>query len=378
MLRRSRGAVLALVLSLPVACNQNSGETTGASSATTPVTSAQAAPTVEAKAPNTKKTRGARGRRGGGGIAQALYNAALREIGLPEAKVAELEKLMPEPAGDAAGRDGAKGMHEAMIAGIEAGKLDIATFDEQNAAMEKKQAERKEGQQKLLNSLHAALDPAQRKAAAEAVQKRETERAERMAKRSDAAGKAGDDKAGDDKKPGVRRGAGAWARGGRGGIHGGALGFERMLGRLELDEAQQKKVDAIKAKIDAAQPSEADRKKQQEAAKKVHETVLAEFQKDSFDAAKLELAPARKAPDMKKHIGYANELLAVLTPEQRSKLVEAMKSGAGRRPMMGPGGRGMRRRPMGFGGPGSPGPAPADSPLDDELDDLDDMGLDGE
>ncbi|HMR79022.1 MAG TPA: thiosulfate oxidation carrier complex protein SoxZ, partial [Polyangiaceae bacterium] len=116
-------------------------------------------------------------------MVHALYNAALNDIGLPAEKVAELEKLQPERKRDESRMEAAKSRQAAMIAGIEAGKLDSAKFDEDKSAMEKKMAEQKEAQQKLLGDLHAALDPAQRKAAVDAVKKQHAARDERMAQK---------------------------------------------------------------------------------------------------------------------------------------------------------------------------------------------------
>lgn len=381
-LRTSTFALLSLTLLLPLGCEKAPEGAAGAASAASPVASTQTTPTPEAT-PDKKGKRGKRGMRGGG-VVHALYNAALNDIGLPAEKVAELEKLQPERKRDESRMEAAKSRQAAMIAGIEAGKLDSAKVDEDKSAMEKKMAEQKEAQQKLLGDLHAALDPAQRKAAVDAVKKQHAARDERMAQKKAEGDKAEGDKAVEDGDSKKGKGFARKGRGGRGGpggragrgggmFHGGNFGFDRMLGRLDLDDAQQKKVEAIKAKMESERPSETELQAKRDAMKKTSDAVLAAFEKDTFDPKTLELSPARKAPDTKKHVAHANELLAVLTADQRTKLAEQMKRMGEMRG--GRGGRGARGR-GGPGGKGGPMGGPPGEPMDDGLDAFDDMGDD--
>jgi Spy/CpxP family protein refolding chaperone len=117
---------------------------------------------------------------------------------------------------------------------------------------------------------------------------------------------------------------------------------------LDLDDAQQKKVQAIldKAKDDKATPPDP------EATKKKWDSLLSEFEKDTFDAKKLEAFTDKAEGRM---MGPMNpkvlaEILPILKPEQREKLAARMEKG-----------------PMHKGPPGmAPMPPGAKAPDDDD------------
>jgi Spy/CpxP family protein refolding chaperone len=187
------------------------------------------------------------------------------------------------------------------------------------ADVEKGMQAAKERGDAALNELHAALDPAQRKAVVAAVRAKQAKMAEHVRPE----GKEGrEDKAGKGKD-----GYGKWK-------------LEKMTKNLDLDAAQQKTVDGILAKHADKEPQ--DREHMREEMKKRMDALLTAFEGDAFDAKKLDAsfpAGGKMRDSMKEHVKVLAELVPVLKPEQREKLVATMDRGMkGRRGMMGHGG----------------------------------------
>ena len=111
--------------------------------------------------------------------------------------------------------------------------------------------------------------------------------------------------------------------------------IDRMTKNLGLDEAQQKKAEAI-VPSDELKKMEADREEE----KKHLEALLAAFEKDGFDAKKVPTRDPKKVrgPFLEQAKVF-EKLVPILKPEQREKLASGMehaRGGGG----MGPGGPG--------------------------------------
>lgn len=289
--------------------------TTAPSASAAPATSAAAALTTDAGAATAAIDAGAteasarmRPVRGTAG----LFLVAARDAKPTDEQKTKLEAITKELTDDdpPKGPEG-KQAHEDLVAGIKAGKIDEAKMQTHYAAMEKAAQARLDEEAQALGKLHAALTPEQRKAVAADVKARLAKREEHMKKRGDAEDK--EREAGRAKKR-----------------------AERMTKDLGLDADQAKKVEAVVAKHGGKDTGEGHTKKLVAAADA--------FEKDTFDAKKLEAftgggkeAKARVQDDVKLY----GELLAIVKPEQREKL-------AGQIEKRGHGGRG------GFHGRGGP------------------------
>ncbi len=327
----TRAISLLLALGL-LACDKEKPADTASPTPSTTVTatasvvaSASAAPSADVKKPHRKGGRG--------GLASMMLRAAEDKVPEAKATVDDLQKKLKE--GETP-RDEMKALHAGVIAGIKAGKIDVAKHDADLAAAEKAMKAMKEKEAETLNSLHAALKPEQRKAVVAEVR-------DKMAKR--AAKWKDKDKDGDG-KPDMKM------KGGPGGHHG------FMTKDLGLDDAQQKKADAIFAKKDPKAMPDMD------AMKKRMDAFLDAFEKDGFDAKKLDPAedkmPFMRGPHDPKAM---NEFLAILKPEQREKLAAKMEKMGG--PKMG----GPKMGGPKMGGPGGPGGPPPGADDDDDDDD---------
>jgi Spy/CpxP family protein refolding chaperone len=209
-----------------------------------------------------------------------------------------------------------KDLHTDLIAGVRAGKIDTTKLEPRYAAIEKAIGESQAKEADGLNALHAALDATQRKAVTANVRAKQAMREEKMAHRE------GGDAGADGGKP-------MWSS---------KRSVDRLVRGLDLDADQQKKVDAVVAKEDAAKhPDPAEMKKNLDA-------MLTAFEKDTFDAKKLDLFDSKKMRGpMEQETKLLGQIVPILKPEQREKLAAKMEKGpnphAGR-------GAGFRPRPM--------------------------------
>jgi Spy/CpxP family protein refolding chaperone len=196
--------------------------------------------------------------------------------------------------------------HADLIDGLKANKIDMTKMQAHYAEIDKLAQARQDEEATALNGLYALLDPTQRKMVTASVR---TDQAEREAKW---AARANDGGAGDAGGPGD-----AWK--GR---------LERMTNELDLDAAQQKSVSALLAKA----PSEG---AQRTESKKRMDALLTSFEGATFDAKKQALDGSSKPHDMlDRQVQFLSQLLPILKPEQRDKLVVKMRppaSGMGRR-----------------------------------------------
>jgi GTPase involved in cell partitioning and DNA repair len=102
-----------------------------------------------------------------------------------------------------------------------------------------------------------------------------------------------------------------------------ALSAGKPIRGIELDAEQQKKVDALAPKDDGkgGKPDMTEMKKRVEA-------LLGAFEKDPFDAKKVDAFDVKKmrAP-MEEETKLLGQLLPILKPEQRERLAEKMEKG---------------------------------------------------
>jgi Spy/CpxP family protein refolding chaperone len=303
-LHRAFGLALPIAMTLAIGCSSTetpppAPTATATAAVTAPV--ATAAPTATSAARDHAKKRW----RGGRGIAGMLFHAA-DDLDLKDAQKATVEKLA-EQLRAGGPRTEMKDYHTALVAQVRAGKIDAAKLDPLHAAVEKAEQARKDKEAEALNGLYAALEPAQRKALVAAVRAKQAEHAGKMEKKAEDTD---------------------WAK-----HH-----LEHLTKQVDLDAAQQKRVEPLMAK-DAHPAPDAMRDEM----KKHGDAVLAAFEADGFDAKKLEAAPpAGKKGPQAAHVDFLTALLPILKPEQREKLAASMeKMPEGRHEGgMGPGGGG--------------------------------------
>jgi Spy/CpxP family protein refolding chaperone len=276
-----RALWLAIPVALVIGCKDESAPapapTVAATATAEAVKSAAPAPTAT---PTAAADHGKHKGRRRPGIVGAMFHAA-HALDLKDAQKATLEKLTTDLHGGGGQMQEMKDYHAALTAQVKAGKIEPAKLDPLQAAAEKAQKANRDKEAEALNGLYALLEPAQRKALVAAV------RAKQAARKAPDPAKAE---------------AHAKER------------MEHLTKTLDLDAAQQKKVEPLLAK-DAPPANMADEMK------KHSDAVLTAFEGDGFDAKKLE--PAGPPPGkgmMASHVAFLTALLPLLKPEQREKL----------------------------------------------------------
>jgi Spy/CpxP family protein refolding chaperone len=312
---KTRLFALTIVLAIPACDGSSSGD-----GATSPTPGTTSAPVVTASAPPPAVSSAApagsvdpkaavdavmkKGERGHGfGPVGMLLSAARDEATLKDAQKAELDKIEAslKPA-DAGPPKEMKDVHDAMLAGVRAGKLDTAKIDAAQAAMEKSMAAHQEKEAAALTALHKLLDPAQRKAVVAAIRAKQAARDEKMAARKANSATDKDDYV--SKK------------------------LVRMQRELDLDETQKKSVQAL---LEKDKPAAGGWDAMRAEMKKRNDALLTAFEADAFDAKKVDLTMPGKPKDMmKSRVAFVTGLLGILKPEQREKLATSMEKPMGR------------------------------------------------
>jgi arsenate reductase len=234
---------------------------------------------------------------------------------------------------DAVPSSAVKDLNADVVAGMKAGKIDMAKLEPRFVALDNEREVRRGKEAEAVNALWAALDPAERRtvvAEARAAQAAR-ERALQAPKDKENAEESAEQQA-------------EWKR----------HRVERMAKDLGLDSEQQKKVEPIVTKPDdhaAAVAMYAE-------AKKKTDPLLAAFESDAFDAKKLDAfkAPGKKGRGaVESGIKLMSQIVPILKPDQREKLAATFDT---RMMMVGmthsaaaPGGRARHMRPFGAGGP---------------------------
>jgi Spy/CpxP family protein refolding chaperone len=251
------------------------------------------------------------------GRAGLLLSAASNlELKDPE-KTQKLDAIAKSFADDEGKQNEAKAIHDELVAQVKAGKIDTAKLEPLYVALEKAAKAHHEKEVVALDGIYAALGPLERKTMTDSLRKKLAAR-EAIAQSHKAATDGGAPK--------------------------GPSLVDRMTKNLGLDEAQQKKAEAI-VPSDELKKMEADREEE----KKHLEALLVAFEKDGFDAKKVPTRDPKKvrAPFLEQAKVF-EKLVPILKPEQREKLASGMEHARGGGGPMGPGGPGggLGRRSM--------------------------------
>lgn len=306
----------------------NGGSSSGATSATTTAalsasSSAAAAPTGSTSAQIAAARRNAMMVRAGGAVG-ALFRAA-SQMELSDEQKTKIEGIATElreadkneQADGGGARKEMKALHDELVAGVKAGRIDQGKLEPHYAILEKDAKERAARDVDGLGKLHGVLDADQRKKLGEQVKKQEDERNERAKK-----AEASHADAGPRPSPQKRR-------------------YERYGKDLDLDTDQKKKLDAMIPNEDAKAASAM----REDAKKRVDATIDA-FTKDAWDGKGIpgpDIKQVRKPMD--EQVKFFNQLIPILKPDQKEKLASRLEKetaggelgehGGRRRPGMG-------------------------------------------
>jgi hypothetical protein len=243
--------------------------------------------------------------------AGALFRSAralpdLRPEQKAKVDAAEAGAREPDPT-----RAEAHALHNELSSELKSGAVDAPKLDGMLAAIERSAQAHEAEEAKSVDGLWAALDPAQRKTVSAEIRKRQGPRL----------GGAHADASAGARRPEVA-----------------ARRLARLTRELDLDADQQKKIDAILAKEDKASPDP------RAETKRRFEDLLDAFERDGFEASKLEIFSAAgktaRAPHQR-DVDLVTQILPILKPEQRDKLATKMDVGSVRR--FGRLGRGLAR-----------------------------------
>ena len=229
------------------------------------------------------------------GLAGAFFRAAL-DTELTDDQKAAIDKLEEPAKNDPGTRHEISAYHADLVASLKMGRFDGAKIQADEATFAKATQARQEEQATALNGLHETLTADQRKAVVEAIRTSQAAHEHAPAAMSDA-------------------GASEWT----------ARRLERMKSQLVLDLDQQKEVAAVLAK--SAPPASA-AQAHFDAMKKQMDTLLAAFEKDAFDAKKLDISatPGRKPTEaLDRQVKYLEQLLPILTAGQRDRLAASIE-----------------------------------------------------
>jgi Spy/CpxP family protein refolding chaperone len=224
------------------------------------------------------------------GLAGSFFRAA-KDSDLNDDQKASIAKLEEPLQGEPGPRREMAALHADLVAGVKDGKIDASKVAADEAAVAKMLATHDEEQATALTGLHDALTPAQRGAVADAV---------RTARERP--------------PPSPPAGAPDWA----------TRRLDHMKSQLVLDEDQQKQVAAVLARV---APTPAAAQAHYDALKKQVEAAATAFERDTFDAKKIDLsaAPGKKVTDpFDRQIKYLTLLLPILTPGQRDRFASLM------------------------------------------------------
>lgn len=321
MTKRAHLLVLAAIACLPLACKDGGcggGGNGGAPSASATAALSAAGSTQASSNPRVQNK--ALMVRAGGPVG-ALFRAA-SQLELKDEQRTKIEKIAADlreadkaVEGDG-GRHDTKAIQDEIIAGVKAGKIDLAKITPHLASLEKDAKERQTRDLDALGKLHDALEPAQRTKIAQGVKKTDDERAARMKTMETAQAAHGADGG----KPSMIR-----------------RRYERYGRDLALDADQKAKLDAMIPVEDPKAAAET-----REEMKKRSDATLAEFEKETFDAKSLAPPDAKRLRQpIEEQVKFYNSLLPILKPEQKEKLAARVEKQGG-----GP----MRKHGAGAGG----------------------------
>ncbi len=262
--------------------------------------------------------------RGPGGV---LFEAA-KSLTLDDAQKTKVNDAMKalmnvDRATESEAKRAVAALRTALATQLKAGTVDNAKLAPSYDAIEKSLGAAQTKDAEAVNALHAALTPEQRKAVAADLRAKQAMLDEKMATMNAAAGKRPEDrKPGAESSPAARELA--W-----------------LTGDLGLDEAQQKRVDAL---VVSSEPNVKDSNKR-------FEDLAKDFAQDGFDAKKSALFKSKSIRDsLEERSKTLDKISKVLKPEQREKLALKIEDAAPAPGMGAPPGMGA------MGGPGGRGP----------------------
>jgi len=250
------------------------------------------------------------------GPGTALFQAARTlELTAEQRQKVEAAEQLSTAASDSAARDAANELNAELVAGIKAGQIDTAKLEPKYAAVEKLALALHDKEVASLNALHAALDGTQRKAVVASVRGKQAKREEHGGRKDRGEAEGGAPDAG----KGSRR------------------GLDRLVRGLDLDAEQQKKIDALTPQGDSKKGGFDEMKKRVEA-------LLVAFEKDTFDAKKVDAFDVKKnRVALEEETKLLSQVLPILKPEQREKLAAKRdrssprgpkRAGQGHRPLV--------------------------------------------
>jgi Spy/CpxP family protein refolding chaperone len=300
----SRAFLLTLAaLVFPPGCHRHerTSDTKAASSAT--AASAKRAPSasVAAKAaPHPNRLPG---------LAAMAFSGA-HELNLDDAQSAALDELADKfSPDDAAARASYKAFQSDVVAGMRSGKFDEARLKADYAAFDTAREDDRAREAGALNGLYATLDPPRREALVAALRDKEASFEAQPAPSAPDGGVTERSK----------------------------QTLARLTQGLNLAAGQQARVGALLAKDDRKMFAQFPARRGE--LRKYIDPFLVAFEKDDFDAKKLDLAePGGRLPHeaMEQEVAFLEQLVALLTPEQREMLAAGRSASGppGARPPM--------------------------------------------
>ena len=298
-------AALSLAALALVACDKSgsSGSTTStvasAPASAAPLASATPLASASASASSSpERGRGNRVRKAPG----AMFFRATRDLtDLTDAQKASLDKIVDAMKDQPGAKPEFKEFQAELLSEVKAGKVEAAKLLPRQKAIDTAMQARIDGETQSLTQLHDLLRPAQRKALTAAVRAKQAKMEERFTKMK-AEGVA------PPKPADVTR-----------------LKVMRLTTGLDLDATQDKAMDGVVARLapKAEQPGEA-----RTEWKKQADALITEFEKDAFDAKKLEFytkANTKGHEGLQDQIDMITALVPVLTPGQREKLAAKLE-----------------------------------------------------
>ena len=260
------------------------------------------------------------GRHMGPGPEMLLFSALHEEINLTDAQRSTIEGLVEglRPKGPPPGFAANK---TALVAGIRAGKIDVAALTPAKPDM----TEHRAAVAKALSTLHSTLTSEQRVALVAAIKKHAEDHKFGFGPKGD--GPKGDGPKGDGPKADIAKGDGKMHPGHH---FGGPM---HIVQDLDLTEAQKTAIHAEFDKNKPAPPSDADKvewKKKHEAMRAEMGARLDKFAAPTFDATAFVTPPADAPAFGGPGEHFLKELaviVPILTPAQREKLAEKIEKG---------------------------------------------------
>ena len=307
------------VIALPLACGKQPASESGApgpsalpssSSAGAPEPSAQPSASVVGAGPSASVPPAPAGSAAAPEKARAVqrqgevgqFFTRARALELTDEQKTKLdaidERLWGAPKEDETTKGALGEFFAALLEGVKAGRIVDTKLQPHYAALEAQAKVRHESEAMALNELHDILDANQRKLLVDGLEKKYPSAADKAAKPKKPAPPPDKARAAERSK---RRTA-------------------RVAALLGLDDKQQIRVEPILTRFDTGPINKAHK----EQVDKRMRALLAAFEKEEFDALKLDLGKGPKAR-MAERVSFVATLLAILKADQRAKLARTLE-----------------------------------------------------